>query len=51
MSKEKTENKDKMFEIPEQLMKEIIGLINTLPYGQVAPIAAQLGRVLQQQGE
>ena len=42
----------KVYEVPEAVMAEILKLVNNLPYGQVAPLANALGRIVkEQQGE
>ena len=42
----------KVYEVPEEVMAEILKVINSLPYGQVAPLANALGQIIkEQQGE
>jgi len=42
----------KVYEVPEAVMAEILKLVNNLPYGQVAPLANALGKIIKdQQGE
>ena len=43
---------EKVYEVPEAVMAEILKLVNNLPYGQVAPLANALGQIIKdQQGE
>jgi len=42
----------KVYEVPEEVMAEILKLVNNMPYGQVAPLANALGQIIKdQQGE
>jgi hypothetical protein len=42
---------EKIYEIPEQVMIEIIKVINSLPYGQIAPLANALNKIIKSQQE
>jgi len=43
---------DKVYIVPEVVMVDILKVINSLPYGQIAPLANALGRIIKdQQGE
>lgn len=37
------------FVVPAELMLQIVQVINSLPYGKVAPLAGQLGKLIQDQ--
>lgn len=37
------------FVVPAELMLQIMQVINTLPYGRVAPLAGSLGKLIQDQ--
>jgi len=39
----------KTFKIPENVLAQIVNLINSLPYGQVAPLANELTKLIVQQ--
>lgn len=39
------------YRVPQSTMDKIIQLINTMPYGQVAPLAAELGTLIKGQTE
>jgi hypothetical protein len=39
----------KIYEVPEQVMAEILKLVNNLPYGQVAHLANDLGQIVKDQ--
>lgn len=41
----------KVYEVPEQVMAELIKLVNNLPYGQIAPLANALGQIVKEQQE
>jgi hypothetical protein len=42
---------EKMFMVPESVMNGMAQIINSLPYGQVAPLAQALGKILAEQQE
>jgi hypothetical protein len=37
---------EKKYEIPESLMNKIVGILNQLPFGQVASVMAELHQAL-----
>jgi len=39
----------KVYQVPEEVMGDILKVINALPYGQVAPLANALGKIIQEQ--
>lgn len=39
----------KIYQVPEIVMSDILKVINSLPYGQVAPLANALGKIIQEQ--
>ena len=41
----------KFFQVPENVMVQIIKLINNLPYGQVAPLANAITKIVTEQQE
>jgi len=40
---------EKVYEVPESIMGDILKVINALPYGQVAPLANALGKLINEQ--
>ena len=36
------------YNIPEEVMNQIIQVINSLPYGQIAPLANALGVIIKE---
>ena len=38
-----------IYQVPQATMDKIIRIINTLPYGQVAPLANELGQLIKTQ--
>lgn len=41
----------KSYEIPGDLMEKIVKIISGLPYGQVAPVANQIGKIIVETNE
>jgi hypothetical protein len=41
----------KIFQVPEIVMVEIMKVVNNLPYGQVAPLANSLTKIILEQGD
>ena len=39
----------KKFEVPENIMAQIVNVINNLPYGQIAPLANELTKLIVEQ--
>jgi len=39
----------KVYMIPEVVMVDILKVINSLPYGQIAPLANTLGQIIKDQ--
>lgn len=42
---------ERIYEVPESIMQAIITLISELPYGKIAPLAAAVGALLDEQNK
>jgi len=42
---------EKVYKIPESVMAEILKIVNSLPYGQVAQLANTLGKLINEQSD
>ena len=41
----------KFYIVPEVVMVEILKIVNNMPYGQIAPLAEALGKIIKEQQE